>query len=92
MESEKDTTKILKRKYNFEQEVQVWSDFLYGRFHPRTVNVVREYQHCNEHTPFDAFPLGVDLWKTEQFEEDFTNKIRNYVEECNNFQVIPGSI
>ncbi|CAH1981359.1 unnamed protein product [Acanthoscelides obtectus] len=72
--------------YDFDKGVQVWSDFLYARFHPRTVNIVREYEHCNENTPFDAFPLGTSLWRTPAFEEDFADKIRNYVEECDHFQ------
>ncbi|KAG5867839.1 hypothetical protein JTB14_021234 [Gonioctena quinquepunctata] len=72
--------------YNLEKEVSVWSNYLYARFHPRTVNLVKQYQHCNENTPFDAFPVGTSLWKTPQFEEDFSNKIRNYIEECNEFQ------
>lgn len=87
LEYAQDPTKLLSKPYNFEHDVNVWSDFLYARFHPRSVNVVREYQHCNDHTPFDAFPLGVDLWKSEKFEEDFGDKIRNYVEECDHFQV-----
>lgn len=87
LENEEDPSKILTKQYDFENEVKVWSDFLYTRFHPRTVNIVKQYQHCNENTPFDAFPLGVDLWKSEEFINDFCDKIRNYVEECDYFQV-----
>ncbi|XP_044261356.1 protein misato [Tribolium madens] len=76
------TTKI----YDLERQVQVWSDFLYTRFHPRTVNIIQEHQHNNENTPFDIFPLGANLWKKDQFSEDFSDKIRNYIEECNSFQ------
>lgn len=79
---------VLNKTYDFENDVEVWSDFMYSRFHPRSINIIKEYQHCNEHTPFDAFPLGTDLWKKTQFEEDFSDKIRNYVEECDSFQVI----
>nr|XP_023030368.1 protein misato [Leptinotarsa decemlineata] len=77
---------VSKESYDFDKDARVWSDFLYTRFHPRTVNIVKEYQHCNENTPFDAFPLGASLWKTPQFEEDFSDKIRNYIEECDGFQ------
>ncbi|XP_072393541.1 protein misato [Diabrotica undecimpunctata] len=77
---------VTKENYELEGTTKVWSDFLYGRFHPRTIEIVKEYQHCNENTPFDAFPLGQGLWKSHQFSEDFTDKIRNYVEECDNFQ------
>lgn len=70
----------------FDEKVSVWSDFLYSRFHPRTVNVVRDFEHENEEKMFDVFPLGRDLWASEQFQDDFTNKIRQYLEECDNFQ------
>lgn len=79
--------KVFCKNYDFENEVKVWSDFLYSQFHPRTVNVLRNYQYCNENTPFDAFPLGVSVWKSLQFQEDFSDKIRNYIEECDHFQV-----
>ncbi|XP_063924432.1 protein misato-like [Zophobas morio] len=75
-----------KKIYDLDNDAHVWSDFLYTRFHPRSVNVVKDYQHSDEHTPFDIFPLGTNLWKKDQFSEDFVDKIRNYIEECNNFQ------
>lgn len=87
LESEENPTTLLTKTYNFEKDVEVWSDFLYTRFHPRTVNIVKEYQHCNQHTPFDAFPLGTDIWQSYQFEDTFSDKIRNYIEECDSFQV-----
>ncbi|CAH0555750.1 unnamed protein product [Brassicogethes aeneus] len=77
---------VLNKDYDFERDVTVWSDYLYSRFHPRTVNVVKQFEYGNVNTPFDVFPLGKEVWKTEQFEEDFTDKIRNYVEECDSFQ------
>ncbi|CAG9820461.1 unnamed protein product [Phaedon cochleariae] len=86
LEDPEESKRVLSKNYKLEEEVNVWSDFLYAKFHPRTVNVLREYQHCNENTPFDAYPLGVSLWKTQQFEEDFSDKIRNYIEECDHFQ------
>lgn len=76
-----------KKEYNLDENVEVWSDFLYSRFHHRTSNIVKEFQHNNNEVPFDVFPLGTSLWNTEQFEEDFSDKIRQYLEECNNFQV-----
>lgn len=87
LDDPEESKKVLNKTYDFENDVTVWSDFLYSRFHPRTVNILKEYQHGNEHTPFDAFPLGTGLWKSPDFEDDFSNKIRNYVEECDYFQV-----
>jgi hypothetical protein len=37
--------------------------------------------------PFDVFNYGASLWKTEQFQDDFIDRIRMYVEECDNMQV-----
>lgn len=87
LESEENPTTLLTKPYDFEKDVKVWSDFMYTRLHPRTVHIVKEYQHCNPHTPFDAFPLGTDLWNSYQFEDTFSDKIRNYIEECDSFQV-----
>lgn len=75
-----------KEGFVLEENVSVWSDFLYSRFHPRTVNVVREFEHGNDEKAFDVFPMGRDLWKSEQFQDDFSDKIRQYLEECDNFQ------
>ncbi|XP_017781412.1 PREDICTED: protein misato [Nicrophorus vespilloides] len=75
-----------KIEYNLEDSVDVWSDFLYARFHPRTVNVINEYQHESEETPFNIFPVGQKLWETDYFKEDYADKIRSNVEECDNFQ------
>nr|CAI5867837.1 unnamed protein product [Callosobruchus analis] len=86
LEDPSEAGKVALKTYDFDKVVQVWSDYLYARFHPRTVNTVKEYEHCNENTPFDVFPLGTSLWKTPSFEEDFVDKIRNYVEECDHFQ------
>ncbi|XP_044744875.1 protein misato [Coccinella septempunctata] len=70
--------------YDFDKNVNVWSDFLYTRFHPRTLNIVKDFQH--QSNSFNAFHQGSRLWSTEQFQNDFIDKIRNYVEECDYFQ------
>lgn len=38
----------VEKEYNFEQEVESWTSYLYPRLHPRTVNIVNEYRHGNE--------------------------------------------
>jgi hypothetical protein len=43
--------------------------------------------HTSDTNPFDVFNYGANLWKTEQFQEDFIDRIRLYVEECGNMQV-----
>ncbi|KAL1513144.1 hypothetical protein ABEB36_002599 [Hypothenemus hampei] len=77
---------VQNKQYNLEKNVQVWSDYLYSRFHPRTVNIVNEFKHCNEENPFESYTLGTSLWKSDFFNDEFTDKIRNYIEECDQLQ------
>ncbi|PSN51241.1 Protein misato [Blattella germanica] len=76
----------LPKVYNLDNVVNVWEDYLRTRYHPRTVSIVNEYEHNNEEKPFDVFNCGSNIWKTEQFQEDFIDRIRIFVEECDNMQ------
>lgn len=67
-------------------DVTVWSDFLYSRFHPRSLNILKEFQHDSSTASFDVYPLGSSLWHSSDFSDDFTNKIRSYIEECDSLQ------
>ncbi|XP_001606064.1 protein misato [Nasonia vitripennis] len=78
-------------EFDFENETKSWVDYLIPRFHSRTVNVITEYEHGSTSQPFDLFPYGQSLWKRSAFSEDFADKIRVYVEECDlmqGFQVL----
>ncbi|XP_047117531.1 protein misato [Schistocerca piceifrons] len=80
--------------YDLDNEVNVWSDFLRTRYHPRTTTVINKYQHGNSAQTFDVYNYGLSLWKTHDFEEEFTDKIRQFVEECDSmqgFQIIADS-
>ncbi|XP_004519976.1 protein misato [Ceratitis capitata] len=77
---------IQEQNYNLADNVETWTDYLYARYHPRTVNIINEYKYDTEKQTFDTFSSGVQLWKTEQFEYDFCDKIRQYVEECDYMQ------
>lgn len=72
--------------YDFESDVKSWVDYLLPLFHPRTVTVIKEYSHNSAERPFDVFTYGRDLWTTEQFSDDFSDRIRLYVEECDLMQ------
>jgi len=72
--------------YNFESDVKSWVDYLVPLFHPRTVTVIKQYLHNSTQQPFNIFTCGRNLWATEQFSDNFTNKIRLYVEECDLMQ------
>lgn len=76
-----------RNNYDLDNDVEVWSDYLYARYHHRTLNIINQYEHKNHEVSFDVYPLGRSLWYTEQFQEDFSDKIRQYIEECDSFQV-----
>lgn len=79
---------VAKNDYDFKNNVETWTDFAYSRFHPRSVTIVNEFEHSLAEETFDCFTSGTELWKGDQFEQDFCDKIRQYIEECNNCQVI----
>ncbi|CAH2107106.1 unnamed protein product [Euphydryas editha] len=76
---------IENKQYNLDQEVDTWTDYLYPRFHSRTVNIVKEYQSGNENESFDINLSGRQIWKSD-FGESFADNIRKYVEECDSMQ------
>lgn len=75
-----DTAGTTIQTYNFDREVRSWVDYCVPRFHPRTVNAVKQYQSSSQ--SFDVFHYGRNLWQTDQFVDEFTDKIRQYAEEC----------
>ncbi|GAB1864451.1 Protein misato [Camponotus japonicus] len=80
--------------FNFENDVKSWVDYTLPLFHPRTVTVVKKYLHNCTQQSFNIFMYGRDLWTTEQFSDDFSDRIRLYVEECDlmqGFQVLMDS-
>ncbi|CAB3388170.1 Hypothetical predicted protein [Cloeon dipterum] len=83
------------KQYKLDDYVDVWSDFHRTRYHPRSINIIKEYERGSETSAFDAFPQGTALWKTDFFEDNFVDSIRRYAEECDNlqgFQVIADAI
>ena len=80
------TGSIPEKSYDFKDTVNHWPDFMYTRYHPRTINIVRNYEQSEDVSTLDTFMAGAKLWSTPYFEDDFTDKIRNYIEECDNCQ------
>lgn len=78
--------KIKEKNYNFSETVQSWSDYLYSRYHSRTINQIKSCEHNQNENGFDCYTVGAEIWRAEYFEDDFGNKIRQYIEECNNCQ------
>lgn len=73
------------KEYNFEENVQTWTDFLYPRLHARSINVVKEYEHGSDNESFEIYNSGKSIWKGV-FGEDFSDNIRKYVEETDSMQ------
>lgn len=73
--------------YKFSESVQSWTDFMYSRYHPRSINLVSGVEHSADEDALDCFTSGVEIWKNENFEDELGDKIRQYIEECNNCQV-----
>lgn len=74
--------------YNLDNEVEYWSDYLYGRFHPRSVLLLESYQAASQLHPFDMFGLGEAVW-TESHQslgDEMEDRIRCFAEECDNLQ------
>ena len=72
--------------YDLDRQVDVWSDYLRTRFHPRTNVILEEYQHDNPLKPFDAFGLGVTTWREDGVGEEIEDKLRSFAEEADNLQ------
>lgn len=86
MDLENPEIDLEEKDYKLRDSVETWTDYLYTRYHPRTINIIKEYQHCPTSESFDTYSNGVQMWKTEQFEDDFSDSIRRYIEECDNCQ------
>ncbi|XP_055375804.1 protein misato isoform X2 [Condylostylus longicornis] len=69
-----------------EETLDAWSDFLYTRFHPRTINILKKHKFSAEKESIDTFTYGTTLWNSNIFQETFIDNIRRYMEECNNCQ------
>ncbi|CAG9803543.1 unnamed protein product [Chironomus riparius] len=91
METDDDDEKI----FDLKSSVQNWPDFMYTRYHPRSINIIKDYEYHNDISTLDTFSAGLQLWNNPFFEDDYCDKIRMYIEECDQsqgFQTIFDSI
>ena len=78
--SEKDKDGIL---YNLDEQVSFWSDYLGTRFHPKSVLLVKSFQHENTTHPFDVWGLGRGAWEGgDGVGEEVEDRLRLMAEEC----------
>lgn len=74
------------KNYNLKDTIENWPDFMYTRYHPKSINIVKEFEQNEEFSTLDTFTSGMKLWETAHFEDDYCDNIRSYMEECNNCQ------
>ena len=68
-----------KKIYDLDNQVNVWSDYLSARFHPRTNVVVEDYIYGDMRTrPFDIYGLGFNY---DDLIENIEDRIRFFAEE-----------
>lgn len=70
--------RVSKKDYDFEHTVRSWCDFMRTKYHPKSLSLI------NNNYQTDIFLSGLEIYKhtTEVIEE----KVRSFVEECNNLQ------
>ena len=69
--------------YNLDEQVTFWSDYLGARFHPKSVLLVKSFQHENTTHPFDVWGLGRGAWKGgDGVGEEVEDRLRLMAEEC----------
>ncbi len=78
---------------DLDSEVEIWSDYLRARYHPKTNVIVQEYQHNNVNQLFDVFGLGQTAFANGAYSlgEDVEDRVRFFAEESDNlkgFQLI----
>lgn len=73
--------------FELDNDINVWSDYLKTRFHPRTLSIVNEYKHNDNNRPFESYIQGSEVWNSPNFGEDWCDKCRLFVEESDNLQV-----
>lgn len=76
---------VEEKQYDFRQNIKTWSDFMYSRYHPRSINLLPAPNKSSE-MAFDCFSRGSEMWTEENFDDEFGDRIRQYIEECNNCQ------
>lgn len=83
-QGEVEEEELVKKSYQLESAVKVWSDYLRPHLHPRSILMLPEFFHKDER--FDIWPSGVQAWKQRKFQTELDDKLHFFLEECDNFQ------
>lgn len=73
------------KQYDFRNNTKSWADYMYTRYHPRSINLLPALNKANE-VAFDCYTRGAQIWTDNYFDDNFGDRIRQYIEECNNCQ------
>lgn len=73
------------KQYDFSNNTKTWADYMFARYHPRSINLLSSVNKSND-IAFDCYSRGAQAWTENYFEYDFSDRIRQYIEECNNCQ------
>lgn len=76
---------VEEKDYDFRNNTNTWADYMYTRYHPRSINLLPEMNKSND-VVFDCYTRGAQMWTEHYFDDTFGDRIRNYIEECNNCQ------
>lgn len=74
------------KEYDFRNTTRTWTDFMCTRYHPRSINVLPTMNETHQKSTFDCYSRGTQMWKENYFDDDVGDRIRQYIEECNNCQ------
>ncbi|XP_017155885.1 protein misato [Drosophila miranda] len=74
------------KNYKLADTTRSWADYLYARYHPRTLNVLPDLIRDSDVQALATQAAGKEIWDGDAFNEDFCNRIRQYVEECEGLQ------
>lgn len=72
--------------FDLKSTVSNWADFMFTRYHPRSINIIKNYEYKDDISTLDTFSAGSQLWRGSFFEDDYCDKIRNFIEECDQCQ------
>ncbi|XP_033634829.1 protein misato homolog 1-like [Asterias rubens] len=72
--------------YSLDESIDVWSDFLHGHLHPKTVMVIKHHSHDSDVDPFGLYTKGRSLMGKRDVAEDIENRLHFFVEECDHLQ------
>ncbi|XP_052857414.1 protein misato [Drosophila gunungcola] len=77
---------VPEKDYRLAETANSWADFLYARYHPRTLNILPGLVRDPTVQALGTYSAGTELWQAASFNDEFCDRIRLYVEECDGLQ------